>query len=34
METNITAPVSGKVKAINAQPGDAVALGQALVEFE
>ncbi len=34
METNITAPVSGKVKAINVQPGDAVQVSQALVEFE
>ncbi len=34
METNITAPVSGKVKAINVQPGDAVMVSQALVEFE
>ncbi len=34
METNITAPMSGKIKAINAQPGDAVAVDQVLVEFE
>jgi len=34
METNITAPVSGKIKAINANVGDAVQPGQVLVEFE
>lgn len=34
METNITAPISGKVKAINAQAGGAVAVDQVLVEFE
>lgn len=34
METNITAPMSGKVKAINAEAGDAVAVDQVLVEFE
>ena len=34
METNITAPVSGKVKAINVNPGDAVTVDQVVVEFE
>lgn len=34
METNITAPVSGKVKAITVNPGDAVAKDQVVVEFE
>lgn len=34
METNITAPVSGKVKAITVGPGDAVAKDQVVVEFE
>ena len=34
METNITAPVSGKVKAINVNAGDAVAKDQVVVEFE
>ena len=34
METNITAPVEGKIKAINAKVGDAVQTGQVLVEFE
>lgn len=34
METNITSPVSGKVKAITASVGDAVQPGQILVEFE
>jgi methylmalonyl-CoA carboxyltransferase small subunit len=34
METNITAPVSGKVKAINVDAGDAVAKDQVVVEFE
>ncbi len=34
METNITAPVSGKIKAINVNPGDAVTVDQVVVEFE
>ena len=34
METNITAPAPGKIKAINANVGDAVQNGQVLVEFE
>lgn len=34
METNVTAPVGGKVKAINVQPGDAVQKDQVVVEFE
>lgn len=34
METNVTAPVGGKVKAVNVQPGDAVKVNQVLVEFE
>ncbi len=34
METNITAPAPGKVKAINVAVGDGVQAGQVLVEFE
>ena len=34
METNVTAPGSGKVKNIKVQPGDAVKMNQVLVEFE
>jgi methylmalonyl-CoA carboxyltransferase small subunit len=34
METNITSPVAGKVKAINAGVGDGVQVGQVLVEFD
>lgn len=34
METNITSPVAGKVKAINTEPGEGVTIGQILVEFE
>lgn len=34
METNVTAPVAGKVKAVNVQPGDGVQLSQVLVEME
>ena len=34
METNVTAPVSGKVKDIYVRPGDGVTVGQVLVEFE
>lgn len=34
METNITSPIAGKVSKVNVQPGDAVAVGQIVVEFE
>jgi methylmalonyl-CoA carboxyltransferase small subunit len=34
METNVTAPVAGKVKYIRVKPGDGVQVGQVLVEFE
>lgn len=34
METNVTAPVSGKVKNIYVRPGDGVTVNQVLVEFE
>jgi len=34
METDITAPVAGKVKKINVSVGDSVQGGQILVEFE
>jgi methylmalonyl-CoA carboxyltransferase small subunit len=34
METNVTAPVAGKVKTIRVQPADPVHIGQVLVEFE
>jgi methylmalonyl-CoA carboxyltransferase small subunit len=34
METNVTAPVAGKVKNIHVNPGDGVQVGQLLVEFE
>ena len=34
METNVTAPMEGKVKNVRSQPGDAVQIGQVLVEFE
>ena len=34
METNITAPVAGKIKAINVGVGEAVAINQVVVEFE
>jgi len=34
METNITAPVSGKVARVTAGTGDSVQGGQILVEFE
>jgi methylmalonyl-CoA carboxyltransferase small subunit len=34
METNITSPVPGKIKAINANVGDGVQMGQVLIEFE
>ncbi len=34
METNITAPVAGKISKINVAGGDTVAAGQVVVEFE
>ena len=34
METNITAPVAGKISKININGGDGVQAGQILVEFE
>ena len=34
METNVTAPVAGKVKSVAAQAGDGVKVNQVLVEFE
>jgi methylmalonyl-CoA carboxyltransferase 1.3S subunit len=34
METNVTAPGPGTVKAIKVQPQDAVKVNQVLVEFE
>ncbi|MGZ9021154.1 MAG: biotin/lipoyl-containing protein [Rhodoplanes sp.] len=34
METNITSPVAGKVKAITTAAGEGVQIGQVLVEFE
>jgi methylmalonyl-CoA carboxyltransferase small subunit len=34
METEISAPVSGKVAAINLKPGDNVQAGSVVVEFE
>ncbi|MGE5110382.1 MAG: biotin/lipoyl-containing protein [Acidobacteriaceae bacterium] len=34
METNITAPMAGKVKAVTVSPGDAVTVDQIVVEFE
>jgi methylmalonyl-CoA carboxyltransferase small subunit len=34
METNVTAPVAGKVKSVNVQAEDAVKVNQVLVEFE
>ena len=34
METNITAPRAGKVKAVKVQEGDAVKVKQIVVEFE
>jgi len=33
METEITAPIAGKVAKLNVRPGDAVTSGQVLVEF-
>jgi methylmalonyl-CoA carboxyltransferase small subunit len=34
METNVTSPVAGKVKKINANVGEAVPVGHVLIEFE
>ncbi len=34
METDITAPAAGSVRAVNVQVGDSVTGGQVLVEFE
>ncbi|RPJ53825.1 MAG: biotin/lipoyl-binding protein [Acidobacteria bacterium] len=34
METDITAPVAGKIRSINVNVGDSVQGGQVLVEFE
>lgn len=34
METNVTAPVAGKIKAVTVAAGDAVKVNQVLVEFE
>jgi methylmalonyl-CoA carboxyltransferase small subunit len=34
METNVTAPLAGKVKNIRVQTGDPVQIGQVVVEFE
>ena len=34
METNITAPVAGKIAAIRVNQGDSVQAGQVVVEFE
>jgi methylmalonyl-CoA carboxyltransferase 1.3S subunit len=34
METNITAPVAGKILKLNVNPGDGVQANQVLVEFE
>ncbi len=34
METNITSPVSGKVKSISAVVGEGAQIGQVVVEFE
>jgi methylmalonyl-CoA carboxyltransferase small subunit len=34
METNITAPVAGKIRKINVAQGDGVQVSQLLVEFE
>ena len=34
METNITAPVAGRVRAVTVAPGDGVKAGQVVVEFE
>jgi methylmalonyl-CoA carboxyltransferase 1.3S subunit len=34
METSVTAPIAGKVKAVKVAPGEAVKLNQILIEFE
>jgi methylmalonyl-CoA carboxyltransferase small subunit len=34
METTVTAPMAGTVKAVNVVPRDAVKLNQVLVEFD
>ena len=34
METNITAPLAGKVSAVKAGAGEGVQVGQVVVEFE
>lgn len=34
METNVTAPIAGKVKAVNVSSRDAVKMNEILVEFE
>jgi methylmalonyl-CoA carboxyltransferase small subunit len=34
METNVTAPVSGRVKSIDVKAGDPVKVNQVLVQFE
>jgi methylmalonyl-CoA carboxyltransferase small subunit len=34
METNITAPVEGKIAAVKVKQGDSVQAGQIVVEFE
>ena len=34
METSVTSPVAGKIKAINVGPGDSVQNEQVVVEFE
>ena len=34
METSVTSPVAGKIKAINVEPGQSVHSGQVVVEFE
>jgi len=34
METNVTAPGTGKVKSVRVSPGDAVKVNQVVVEFE
>jgi methylmalonyl-CoA carboxyltransferase 1.3S subunit len=34
METNVTAPIAGKVKSVNVSSRDAVKINQVLVEFE
>ena len=34
METNITAPIAGRIAALRVAPGDNVQSGQVVVEFE